>query len=256
MKINHTAIEYVINPDGTLGFNWAIVTGCLHPCRDAYCYNTMKKTSPLNRFYKKNRERETGELHLAKPEEGMYPYGFDPTVYLHKFEEPKHRKKASTIFVANGGDILGAWIYKEIVDTILDIIRQCPQHTFILLTKNPSRYIGLDLPDNVWAGMTITNPDSLGSVITMAGVNAKVKWVSFEPLHSGTLGLDFREINWVVVGAESGLRNERMKPKRQWVENIIKTTQAQNIPMWMKNNLAPEPFKKDELIQELPKCQK
>jgi len=250
--MNRTAIEYVINPDGTQGFNWAIVTGCLHQCRDLYCYNTMKKTSPLNRFFKKNRERETGELHFALPDEGLWPYGFDPTYYPYRLEEPMARKKPSTIFVVNGGDLFGKWIPDEVINCVLTVIRQCPQHTFILLTKNPSRYIDLELPDNVWVGMTVTDLDPLASVITMNAVNAKVRWVSFEPLHGDTLGLDFRGIDWVVVGAESGPRNEQMKPKRQWVEIIVKTAQAQKIPIWMKNNLAPASFKKEELIQELP----
>ena len=263
IKTNRTAIEYVINPDGTPGFNWAIITGCLHPCKDAYCYNTMKKTSPLNRFYKKNRERETGKFHIANPNEGMYPYGFDPTIYPHRLEEPKHRKKPSTIFVANGGDVLGEWIPKNIVDIILDIIRQCPQHTFIILTKNFGRLYEFEFPDNCWVGFSQTH--SAG--VWMVKIRAKVKFVSFEPLHSGfeydprncesgqTDGyrrIAMHGVNWATIGAETGPREEQFRPHKDWIMALVKSAQDQGIPVFMKNNLAPVLFKREELIQELP----
>lgn len=259
--MNRTNIEYVINPDGTQGFNWRILTGCLHPCSKLYCYNTMKGSSPLVRFYKKNREKETGEIHLAGPRE-MYPYGFDPTFYPHSLEEPLNRKKPATIFVANGGDLFGAWIPDEWINQVLNVIRQCPQHTFILLTKNYGRLYKFEFPDNAWVGISQT----ISAEVWMEKIKAKTKFVSFEPLHSG-LNFDERErdgysrialhgVNWIIIGAETGPRAERFRPKRDWVMTLVKSAQAQGIPVWMKNNLAPEVLHKCNLIQELPKVQK
>jgi len=263
MKINRTAIEYVLNPDGTQGFNWSIITGCLHPCRDIYCYNTTKHTSPLNRFFKDNRKKETGELHFALPDEGLWPYGFDPTYYPYRLEEPMARKKSSTIFVANGGDILGKWIPDEVINYILTVIRDCPQHTFIILTKNFGRLYEFEFPDNCWVGFSQTH----SAEVWMEKVRAKVKFVSFEPLHSG-FGYDPRNcesgqtdgyrrialhgVNWIILGKETGPREERFKPHKDWVMTLVKSAQDQGIPVFMKNNLAPEMFKKTELIQELP----
>ena len=36
MTLNRTNIEWVINSDGSRGFTWNVVTGCLHGC--SYCY--------------------------------------------------------------------------------------------------------------------------------------------------------------------------------------------------------------------------
>ncbi len=264
IKINRTSIEYVINPDGTHGFNWAIVTGCLHPCRDMYCYNTMKKTSPLNRFYKKNRERETGELHFALPAEGLWPYGFDPTYYPYRLEEPMTRRKPSTIFVANGGDLFGKWIPDEVINCVLTVIRQSPQHTFIILTKNFGRLYEFEFPDNCWVGFSQTH----SAEVHMEGIKSKVKFVSFEPLHSGFFRYDPRNcesgqtdgywriamhgVNWIIIGRETGIREDRFKPHNDWVMTLVKSAQDQEIPVFMKNNLAPDMFKREELIQELP----
>lgn len=258
MALNHTSIEYVINPDGTRGFNWGIMTGCLHQCRDEYCYNTMKHSSPLNRFFKSNRQKETGELHVVK-QGPSYPYGFDPTVYLHRLEDPKHRKRPATIFVANAADIFGNWVPKEVIDSILDVIHQCQQHTFILLTKNFGRLYKFDFPDNCWVGFSQNN----SAEVHMQGIKALNKFISFEPLHygfeydprnssDGFRRIGLHGIQWITIGAESGPRSEQMKPQRDWVMTLIKSAQDRNIHVWMKNNLAPDPFEKSELIQELP----
>jgi protein gp37 len=257
-QVNRTAIEFVLNPDGTQGFNWPIITGCLHPCRNQYCYNTMKKTSPLNRFYKKNREKETGELHYALPAEGLWPYGFDPTYYPYRLEEPMARKKPSTIFVANGGDVFGKWIPEQAINCILTVIRDCPQHTFIILTKNFGRLYEFVFPDNCWVGFS----QEYCSEVHMDGIKAKVKFVSFEPLHSG-FDFDSRDpggyrkivmhgISWIILGKETGPREKEMKPKRDWIMTLVKSAHEQGISVWMKNNLAPSVLHNCNLIQELP----
>jgi len=266
--MNRTAIEYVLNPDGTPGFNWGIITGCLHPCRELYCYNTMKHTSPLNRFYKKNREKETGEMRFATPDKGLWPYGFDPTYYPYRLEEPMCRKKPATIFVANGGDLFGEWVDDYIINCVLTVIWDCPQHTFILLTKNFDRLLKFEFPDNCWVGYSKPRSDLLDNFeqkafIDMQWIQAKTKFVSFEPLHGGFAfddknvpdcyrRIDLKGVSWVVIGRESGPRAEQRKPKRDWIMTIVKSAQDQKIPIWMKNNLAPEVMHKCNLIQELP----
>lgn len=266
--LSKTGIEYVINPDGTPGFNWPILTGCLHPCSKLYCYNTMKSSSPLNRFFKKNRKKETGEMHFALPEEGMYPYGFDPTFYPYRLEEPMARKKPATIFVANGGDLFGAWVPDECINYVLTVIRDCPQHTFILLTKNFDRLYEFEFPDNCWVGYSKPRSDLLNNFeqkafIDMQWIQAKTKFVSFEPLHGGFAfdnknvpdgyrRIDFKGVSWITIGRESGPRADERKPKRDWVIALVKSAHDKGIPVWMKNNLAPEIFGKSELFQELP----
>ena len=261
--MNKTSIEYVINPDGTPGFNWPIITGCLHRCSKLYCYNTMKPSSPLNRFFKENRKKETGEMHFALPEEGQWPYGFDPTYYPYRLEEPMARKKAATIFVANGGDLFGKWVPDEVINYVLTVIRECPQHTFILLTKNFGRLYEFEFSDNCWVGFS----ETYSAEIWMEKIKAKTKFVSYEPLHSG-YGMDWRncgsgqkdgyrriamnEVSWIVIGAETGSRAELFRPKKDWVMTLVKSAQDRGIKVWMKNNLAPAVFDKSELIQELP----
>jgi protein gp37 len=62
--------------------------------------------------------------------------------------------------------------------------------------------------------------------------DAKVKFLSCEPL-LGDLGkLDLTEIDWVIVGGESGPHARPMHP--DWVRNIQKQCAQQNIPFFFK----------------------
>jgi len=157
------------------------------------------------------------------------------------------------------------------------VIRDCPQHTFIILTKNFGRLYEFEFPDNCWVGFSQTH----SAEVHMDGIKAKVKFVSFEPLHSGfdydpncgmlcnndkemnlktetdrrtaTGGLAMHGVDWIITGRETGDREDQFKPHKDWVMTLVKSAQDQGIPVFMKNNLAPELFKKEELIQELPK---
>lgn len=56
---------------------------------------------------------------------------------------------------------------------------------------------------------------------------------------------------WIIVGAETGRRKDKVVPKREWIEKLLELCRRAGIPVFMKNSLADvwgEP-----LIQELPK---
>src|SRR5271169_1957577 len=153
--MNKTNIEWCT-------MSWNPVTGCFHLCRKTYCYNTIKSTSPLNRFGARYADqngvmlrepdwqnRETGKCHLAKQGE-IYPFGYDPTFYRHRLVEPEKMKAPQRIFVVDTGDLFGAWVPQEWITDVIDVTTRCPQHTFILLTKNPARYLEFNFPANCW----------------------------------------------------------------------------------------------------------
>lgn len=111
--MNKTSIEYVLNPDNTSGFNWPILTGCLHPCRKQYCYNTMKPSSPLNRFFKKNREKETDEMHFAFDD---ISYEKDVRRGIEILEGAGFKPRALMCYIlAKPGGFDDAWRRQEII---------------------------------------------------------------------------------------------------------------------------------------------
>lgn len=237
--MNKTNIEWT-------DFSWNPVTGCLHACRSTYCYNTMKSTSPLNRFgaqyfnrdgikvsEKKWRKKETGKCHIAQKGE-IYPFGYDPTFYPHRLGEPLKEKMPSRIFTVDTGDLFGEWVPEKWIKEVLDVIRKCPHHTFQLLTKNPKRYSEFDIPDNAWIGTTINSDDDKERVDQLRNAKAKVKYLSIEPL-MGEVTISFDGLQWIIVGAMTG--KNPFVPKPEWITKIIKEADRHDIPVFTKENI-------------------
>ena len=76
--------------------------------------------------------------------------------------------------------------------------------------------------------------------------------MTFEPLFEDVGKLDLENIDWIVVGTETGNRKGKSISKREWVLNIINQAKAKKIPVFMKEDLLGI-FDENEFIQELPK---
>lgn len=237
--MNRTSIEWC-------DYTWNPITGCLHPCRGIYCYNTMKSTSPLNRFgaryrdksdsfrYEKNwKSRQTGECHIAEKGE-IYPYGYDPTFYPHRLSEPLKVKKPSKIFAVDAGDMFGNWVPEEWIEKILTVVKRCSWHTFQFLTKNPERLIKYDFPDNAWVGTSISTDKDRKKADTIKKAKTVVKFLSIEPL-LGPVRFDMKGIDWIIIGAQTG--NNSVKPDRKWIDKLVKQARDLNIPLFFKENI-------------------
>ena len=56
---------------------------------------------------------------------------------------------------------------------------------------------------------------------------------------------------WIIIGAETGRRKDKVIPKREWVEEIVESCKKKSIPVFMKSSLAD--IWGEPLIQEFPK---
>lgn len=251
--MNKTSIEWC-------DFTWNPITGCFHPCRDTYCYNTMKSTSPLNRFgarykdsdgtfkYEKDwRKRQTGQCHIAHKGE-IYPYGYDPTFYPHRLNEPLKVKKPSKIFVVDTGDMFGNWIPEEWIEQIFETVKKCDWHTFQFLTKNPKRLIRYEFPDNAWVGTSVNSDEDRKRAESIKKAKARVKFLSIEPL-LGPVTFDLKGIDWIIIGAQTG--KHPVAPEREWIEGIVKQSEKLNISLFLKNNL--RKYSDNYFEQQFPK---
>ncbi len=227
-------------------WTWNPLTGCLSRC--SYCYN-LRPGSLLSRFgamYIENgktcmetsnwRRRETGKLHIARKGERI-PFGFDPTFYPHRLKDPLKKRRPSKIFVCDCGDLFGNWVPGQWIKEVLNVVKMCPQHTFQFLTKNPRRYLDFQpLPNNSWAGATLTCNKDRERVLIMKKVKVPVRFLSIEPL-LGEVTLPFDGIQWIIIGAQTG-RNP-LRPKKEWIDKILSNANKMGIPIFLKNNLRP-----------------
>lgn len=262
--MNKTKIEWC-------DYTWNPVTGCLHNC--PYCYarriaNRFGGASETHyndcvgvecQWY----TEETGETHdLTEPiydvdrgQNAPYPFGFDPTFFRYRLIEPQKLKKPSKIFVVSMGDLFGEWVPDEWIKSVFEACEKAPQHTYLFLTKNPERYTDLYLKKafpykvNFWFGSTITK---YGDDFTWFRDTPYQSFLSIEPLLERMInpsGLKY--INWVIVGAETGNRKDKVVPKKEWVQDIVNWCRELNIPVFMKDSLIP--IWGEDLIREYPK---
>jgi protein gp37 len=109
-----------------------------------------------------------------------------------------------------------------------------------------------DVPDNAWFGVTVTSSKEKWRIDELRkNVKAKHYQVSFEPMFDDVGELDLTDIEWVVVGTETGNRRNKGVSKSEWVYNILRQAKDRNIPVFMKETLYPI-LPEEEMIQEFP----
>ena len=134
-------------------------------------------------------------------------------------------------------DLFGDWVPDEWIQEVFETCKKAPQHKYLFLTKNPKRLCELanmdKLPadNNFWYGSTVTSKNSL----RYPGRFKDNTFLSIEPLLEpldAGLG-SFGNAKWIIIGAETGNRKDKIVPKREWIENIIEAASITRIPSQM-----------------------
>ena len=169
---------------------WNPVTGCLHGCE--YCY----ARAIANRFgWHANEpdinERVLYEIPVFDGKKQPYPFDFAPTFHQYRLGEPAAWTKPRTIFVCSMADLFGDWVPDEWIKQVFEACEAAPQHRFLFLTKNPTRFGRINgwnhqynneyAKDNMWFGTTITRQYELNRIRELPYGNAHT-FLSIEPI--------------------------------------------------------------------------
>lgn len=261
---------------------WNPVAGCLHGCEYCYARNIAKRfggwTDSDGDTYHDVFFKDDSAIHvLDKPlqiirgeqegkwEKAPYPYDFQPTFHRYRLND-YIGKKGRNIFVCSMADLFGEWVPDSWVEEVFKACEKAPQHNYLFLTKNPVRYSLLQDKEklikkpNMWYGNSITNKEQMEITDYETGIlGGKARtFYSIEPLLEDITDSKFWKnscgkwyMDWVIIGAETGRRKDKVVPERKWIENIVNDCEKEDIPVFMKSSLAEvwgEP-----LIQEYPK---
>lgn len=224
---------------------WNPVTGCLHECE--YCYargiatrfggDALGIRHWLNEPIVRN-----GKIQ-------PYPFGFVPTFHRYHLNEYQN-KKGRNIFVCSMADLFGNWVPDEWIEEVFAACDKAPQHNYIFLTKNPERYAelaengNLRCSENMWYGYSQTKNEKFKEICLPRNTHT---FVSVEPiLEPVRPALE----DWIIVGAETGRRKNKVVPERKWIEDIVNECRKHNKPVFMKSSLAD--IWGEPLIQEFP----
>jgi len=166
---------------------------------------------------------------------------FKVTLHPDRLDEPLRWRKPSRIFVCSMSDLFHDDVPDEYILKVFDVMHQCPDHIFQVLTKRPERmseiingmvddgYWG-KIPGDIWLGVTAESQEQADKRIpVLLQTPAAVRFVSVEPMLgpvdllniqinidteldalNGTHGImkPYRYVNnnldWVICGCESG----------------------------------------------------
>jgi len=173
------------------------------------------------------------------------------------FQAPLRWKEPARVFTCSWSDFFleeaDEWRPKA-----WEIIRQTPHLTYQILTKRPYA-IRERLPadwgmgyENVWLGVSVELQNQTFRLDYLAGVPARVKFLSAEPLlgplnlgrwlgeiesfidYDGAtaIGGGFSSIDWVIVGGESGPGARPMSPN--WAQEIRRQCSWAGVPYFFK----------------------
>jgi len=261
--MNKTSIEWVRNPDGSQGYTWNPITGCLNHvnglCKGGNfpCYAYKLANGRLKQRYLRGRElagidwvegcpvvvgQDKYEALLKAKDDPFYPRFWEEKLLKPAKGFAGYLKtKPKGIFVCNMSDPFGIGIPEEWTRRVLEQCKIFSQHRFYLLTKQPQNPIKFSpFPENCWVGATVTNQDSLSDTLrALIDVDAKTKFLSLEPL-LGEINVSFYpdEIQWVIIGQQTPV-SAKTEPKVEWVREIVNAADKAGIPVFLKDNLKP-----------------
>ena len=198
---------------------WNPITGC------------TKKSAGCAHCYAEVMARRLQAMRLDK-----YRNGFELTLHEDALIEPLQWKKPHNIFVCSMSDIFHEKVPFDFVDRIMYTIRQTPQHRYQILTKRSERMVEYFktrlVPQNVWLGVTVECQSSKSRIDDLRGLNAKVKFLSCEPLIEDLGFMNLEGIDWIIVGGESGPLARPMM--LDWVVNIKQQVEQQGAAFFFK----------------------
>jgi protein gp37 len=167
-----------------------------------------------------------------------YLNGFKLTLHPETLTEPYSWKKSKIIFVNSMSDLFHKDVPVEYIQKIFKVIKENPQHVFQILTKRADilRYYDsegwLEWPHNLWMGVTVENNEVMHRIDLLRETGARVKFLSCEPLLTSLNNMNLQNIDWVIVGGESGRTPRPIK--EEWVIDIKEQCKNAGVAFYFK----------------------
>lgn len=155
---------------------------------------------------------------------GVEKYKDNFLVKTHESElyTPYKWKKSKVVFVNSMSDLFHEDVPLEFIKKVFKVMRENPQHVFQVLTKRAERlfelHAELKWTHNIWMGVSVEDQKVINRIDFLRNTNAKVKFLSLEPLIGPLSKLNLKQIDWVIVGGESGHNPRKMES--EWVIDI------------------------------------
>jgi len=200
-------------------YSWNPMTGC------------TKISSGCQNCYAERMARRLKEMGNIR-----YSSGFKVSIHFDLLDVPLKWKKPRLVFVNSMSDLFHEDVPDSFILNIFKVMNKSHQHTFQILTKRSRRLFKmsekLNWTNNIWMGVTVEDKDNIYRIDHLRKCPAKVKFISCEPLLESLECMNIENIDWVIVGGESG-PNARMM-KKEWAIAIRDQCIEKGVPYFFK----------------------
>ena len=165
-----------------------------------------------------------------------YKDGFELRLHEDALRIPYEWKKPKVVFVNSMSDLFHKDVPLSFIQKVFDVMNNTPMHTYQVLTKRAERlyeiHDKLNWGVNIWMGVSVENDKVKDRIDFLRETNAKVKFLSLEPLIGPLTILNLEHIHWAIVGGESGRKARPMK--ESWVWDIRQQCADQGVAFFFK----------------------
>ena len=211
VKMSETQIEWT---DST----WNPVAGCKvmsAGCTNCYAMNMARRLEAMGVKKYHGLTRKSGNRTI-----------WNNTIRedLNSLEIPKRWRKPRKVFVNSMSDMFHEKVSEDFIVKVWDVMRDTPRHSYQILTKRPDRMADIlerripDILPNVWLGTSVEDDAVTHRIDELRRVPAAIRFISFEPLIGSVGNIDLTDVDWAIVGGESG---HAARPiKEVWIDEI------------------------------------
>jgi protein gp37 len=211
---------------------WNPTTGCDRisaGCDNCYALTLAKRLKAMGSA----KYQTDGDPRTSGP-------GFGVAIHADALTQPLHWREPRTVFVNSMSDLFHARVPAAFVEQVWDVMAETPRHTYQILTKRPHRMalVVNRMPNshwplrNVWLGTSVESDEHVGRVDDLRRTSAKIRFVSAEPLLGPLPSLDLTDIDWLIVGGESGGGSRPMD--LAWVYDLIALARESGTAVFVK----------------------
>lgn len=165
-----------------------------------------------------------------------YKDNFEVRIHEDALKIPYTWKNSKVVFVNSMSDLFHKEISLDFIKKVFKVMNNNPQHVFQVLTKRAERlfelHTELKWTHNIWMGVSVENEKVKDRIDFLRQTNARVKFLSLEPLIGPLPNLNLEKIDWVIVGGESGHKPRPMDA--DWVIDIQEHCNKNEVAFFFK----------------------
>jgi len=170
-----------------------------------------------------------------------YEQGFDLRLVPHKLAEPLRWRSPRMIFVNSMSDLFHDAIPDDYIIRVAKVMATANWHTYQVLTKRSERLSELLKTKlrfaaeqrHIWWGVSVEDKKyGLPRIEHLRKAQAKVHFLSVEPLLEDLGQVRLQGVDWVIVGGESGAGARPME--KEWVLSLRDQCRRRSVPFFFK----------------------